>query len=84
MTPEIQETIRQRVLTNEGAGLRYCFTCNDWDDDTDCFPGDHSRHCGHELKPLGLEIAPEYRLICTNRLETFVAFIQTHAPMGAR
>ena len=50
------------------AALRYCFTCMGWYDDTECYPGDHSRHCGHELKVLGQEVAREYRLICHHKV----------------
>jgi len=61
------QDIHDRVSQNEELGLRYCFTCCSWEDDTDCYPGDHSRHCGHELKVRGLDLAAEYRLICTDR-----------------
>lgn len=67
------QQIIDRATEMERSGLRYCFTCTMWEDDTDCFPGDHSRHCGHELKPLGFEIAPEYRLICTEQIDQLVA-----------
>ena len=70
------QDIHDRVSRNEESGLRYCFTCGSWEDDTDCYPGDHSRHCGHELKALGLEIAAEYRLICTNRFASFAAVVK--------
>ena len=68
------DEIAKRVGRHEAAGLRYCFTCGSWDDDTDCFPGDHSRHCGHELKPLGTatypdSLASDYRLICTAKVK---------------
>lgn len=72
-TPQIQnqalwdpnvQFIRDRVHRMESSGQRWCFTCMGWHDNTDCFPGDHSRHCGHELKPLGMEMAQEYRLVC--------------------
>ena len=64
----IPQDIQDRATELERCGHGYCFTCLSWEDDTDCFPGDHSRHCGHELKPLGFEMANEYRLICTNDL----------------
>ena len=64
----IPQDIQDRATEMERCGLRYCFTCSSWEDDTDCFPDDHSRHCGHELKLLGFEMAMEYRLICTNDL----------------
>ena len=38
----------QRIL--EEAGYRYCYDCASWEDDTGCFPDDHSRHCYHWLK----------------------------------
>ena len=29
-----------------------CYTCEDWEDDTYyCFPGHHSQHCEHKIKP---------------------------------
>ena len=62
------QRIIERALEHEQAGLRYCFTCSSWEDDTDCFAGDHSRHCGHELKPLGFEMSRAYRLISTERI----------------
>ena len=73
-TPQIQnqalwdpnvQFIRDRVHRMESAGLRWCFTCCSWEDDTDCRRDDHSRHCGHALKPLGMEMPQQYRLICT-------------------
>ena len=33
------QRIINRATEMEKAGLRYCFTCSDWEDDTDCFPG---------------------------------------------
>lgn len=77
-TPQIQnqqrwdadvQFIRDRVHRMESNGQRYCFTCMDWHDDTVCYRGDHSRHCGHALKPLGMETAQEYRLVCTAKLD---------------
>ena len=46
----------QREL--EAAGWAYCFTCQGWNDDTYCWPQDHSRHCGHRLKPTGGDWVP--------------------------
>ena len=44
----------EEMVQLENGGYRYCFTCADWCDDTDCYQEDHSRHCGHHLKPLGM------------------------------
>ena len=35
----------------ERGGYAWCFSCSAWEDDTDCFGDDHSRHCGHPIKP---------------------------------
>ena len=70
---EILPDVRDRIAKHEAAGLRYCFTCMSWEDDTDCYPGDHSRHCGHELKPLGMEKAPDLRLVCTAKMQRILA-----------
>ena len=76
---QIAQAVLDRVARNEAAGLRYCFTCCSWEDDTDCYHGDHSRHCGHALKPMG-EMAHEYRLICTHGADAIVAVT---VPAGA-
>ncbi len=75
------DEVGDRVRQHEAAGLRYCFTCMTWDDDTDCFPSDHSLHCGHELKPLGMEMAVEYRLICTAQIHQIIA-IRNEEPVA--
>ena len=43
----------------EAGGYSWCYTCGDWEDDTHCYPDDHSRHCGHHVKPVGVEVAEE-------------------------
>ena len=63
----LSERQTKEIIERESAGLRYCYSCQAWEDDTDCLPGDHSRHCGHALKPLSLDLSPAYRLICAGR-----------------
>ena len=36
----------------EQDGWQFCIACDIWADDTVCYPDDHSRHCGHALKPV--------------------------------
>ncbi len=43
----------------EAHGWLYCRTCGGWYDDTYCWPGDHSQHCGHRLMPAGDAYAPD-------------------------
>ena len=80
---QADQEIIDRAIKMESAGLRYCFTCGSWDDDTDCYPEDHSRHCGHELKPLGFELDRAYRLICVRDVERLIAVTRTAATEGA-
>ena len=47
----------QRAL--DTSGWVYCYTCQDWHDDTYCWPQDHSWHCGHSLKPTGDDWIPD-------------------------
>ena len=44
----------------EQSGYQWCHTCEGWYDDTACFKGDHSRHCGHRLQPI--EAGPDSEL----------------------
>ncbi len=53
MTRELEE-----VVGLETGGYAFCLTCKEWHDDTHCFPGDHSRHCGHVIK------TPASALVC--------------------
>ena len=50
----------------ESGGYLYCHDCGNWYDDTYCYPEDHSRHCGHTLKPAGDdEWPPPHAMVTT-------------------
>ena len=57
MTTKLHRTIASHRDELERDGYLYCFDCGDWFDDTLCYPGDHSRHCGHHMKPALLTTA---------------------------
>ena len=47
----------------EQGGYLCCLTCQAWHDDGFCYPDDHSKHCGHELKPIGSHMDPDESLM---------------------
>lgn len=67
LTEKQAEERARRIEHNQAAGLQYCYSCMGWHDDTACYPGDHSRHCGHQLKPISVTLSHGYRLICTGQ-----------------
>ena len=43
----LQTPSEMMSLVNDG--YHWCYACREWYDDTRCYPGDHSEHCGHPL-----------------------------------
>ena len=57
---------RAEIEGLEVGGYTYCYQCESFEDDAYCYPGDHSRHCGHAMKPHGHSYEPTatMRLLC--------------------